>query len=175
MDGFLVLLAIDLAIVLLFLEPAKKMGRLIRKGVIGTFGRNKSTSDADFEMEQACPAVATPSPQSSECHADTGDDDGATDKESLQRLVASVKRCIDSDEVGMSFGFNGISLTLKTGKEILAPQFGHFEKGTLWGVMGPSGAGKSAYPPFFCFLIDLCPLTYTLKVHSSTLLWERHH
>ncbi|KAI0993528.1 hypothetical protein K3495_g14656, partial [Podosphaera aphanis] len=65
-----------------------------------------------------------------------------TEKNSLSQYLASVKRCVESNEVGMSFGFKDISRVLDNGMEIIAPQSGFIEKGTLWGVMGGSGAGK---------------------------------
>ncbi|KAG6017517.1 hypothetical protein E4U43_000994 [Claviceps pusilla] len=163
MDGFIVLIVVDLTVLFFLLKPGRRMVRLLRQRVFGLVERRKERSLLGVEVElerQTEPAMditaaataTTPACLPREPHPwhrgeDTRDDHhhSTGTKENLNKLVASVKRCVESNEVGMSFAFNGISLTLDDGKEILAPQFGHFDKGTLWGVMGPSGAGKSTF------------------------------
>jgi ABC-type uncharacterized transport system fused permease/ATPase subunit len=141
MDGFIVALVIDLILLVFFLNPAKTMRRLTRLPLLRNVSKRIASKQIDDEMGST-PPLAT----ETQVQEEAGNESQFTDNVSLQKFIASVKRAVGSDDVGMSVGFNGMSLTLKSGKQILAPQYGEFKKGSLWGVMGPSGAGKSSFP-----------------------------
>lgn len=65
----------------------------------------------------------------------------------LQAFVLSAKKALGSQEIGASYSFRDISLTLKNGKPIPHPQSGQIGKASLWGVMCASGAGKTEFLP----------------------------
>jgi hypothetical protein len=143
MDGFIVALVIDLILLVFFLNPARKLRRLAQMPMLRHVSKRIGSKEMDDEMGSTPPLTTETQVQVEE---EAGNENQFTDNVSLQKFIASVKRAVGSDDVGMSVGFNGMSLTLKSGKQILAPQYGEFKKGSLWGVMGPSGAGKSLFP-----------------------------
>ena len=63
----------------------------------------------------------------------------------LKRFTASMSKCIEAKELGLSFTFLDLGLRPGSdGKELLRDFTGRIDSGSMWGVMGASGAGKSA-------------------------------
>jgi len=63
----------------------------------------------------------------------------------FQRFMRSMSRTIETNSIGLSFDFEGISWEAKKGKKILSDVTGTMPRGSCWGVMGGSGAGKSTF------------------------------
>ena len=63
----------------------------------------------------------------------------------FKRFIASMSKCIEAKELGLSFTFLDLGLRLGSdGKELLKDFTGRIDSGSMWGVMGASGAGKCA-------------------------------
>ena len=61
----------------------------------------------------------------------------------LKRFIASMSKCTQARELGLSFAF--LDLSLKVGgnqKQLLRDVTGRIDSGSMWGIMGASGAGK---------------------------------
>jgi hypothetical protein len=131
MDGFITIIIIDVVLLALAFNAARKPLQLLRR-----FLTSDSLGPTDgLDTEDGL----SPIKESEMKHQEYG----WSKDFALQDFASSVQRCVGTHEVGISYKFNDISLTLKGGKSILAPQSGYIEKGSLWGVMGESGAGKS--------------------------------
>ncbi|KAI1001423.1 hypothetical protein K3495_g6776 [Podosphaera aphanis] len=137
-DGLLIIFIIDLFLLFLMFKPSKLLARMVQNASQTKLYRKHISRIrmASIDTEQA---------GGSRSSSINEDEEFMTDKSSLSRYLASVKRCVESNEVGMSFGFKNISRVLDNGIEIIASQSGFIEKGTLWGVMGGSGAGKTSF------------------------------
>lgn len=134
MDGFVVVLVVDVLLLACFLEPMLLPGRLRRVwvwigGLLGRGGKGKGVG-VDVEVGDG--------------EGEGGEGvSGNRGEGNLQRFVASVAKCVGTGETGLVFGWDGLSLVLTSRKTILAPQSGSVGKGKMWAVMGGSGAGKS--------------------------------
>ena len=63
----------------------------------------------------------------------------------LKRFIASMSKCNEAKELGLSFTFLDLGLRLgHDGKELLRHLTGRIDSGSTWGIMGASGAGKCA-------------------------------
>ena len=63
----------------------------------------------------------------------------------FKRFIASMSKCIEAKELGLSFTFLDLGLRLgDDGKELLRDFTGRIDSGSMWGIMGASGAGKCA-------------------------------
>ncbi|RKF75727.1 ATP-binding cassette sub-family G member 2 [Golovinomyces cichoracearum] len=137
MDGFIAVIIIDLMLLVLMIRPTKSWLYHLRDNIRSALPNSLLV-----------PRKLKSSPEEI-CESQLGfaEEEYTSDKDnnSLTQFVASVKRCIGSNEVGMSVGFKDLSYHLNTGKVIVAPQTGHIEKGSLWAVMGSSGAGKTSF------------------------------
>lgn len=66
--------------------------------------------------------------------------------EDLSAFVQSVKRCVGTSELGLSFKFQDVSLVLPDSRKVLLNDINcTIGAGQLWGIMGASGAGKSTF------------------------------
>lgn len=63
----------------------------------------------------------------------------------FQRFIRSLSKTIETNSIGLSFDFDGLSFETKKGKKILQDVTGTMPRGSCWGVMGGSGAGKSTF------------------------------
>ncbi|KAK5127188.1 hypothetical protein LTR85_008549 [Meristemomyces frigidus] len=63
----------------------------------------------------------------------------------FQRFIRSMSRTIETNSIGLSFDFEGLSFETRKGKKILQDVTGTMPRGSCWGVMGGSGAGKSTF------------------------------
>lgn len=61
----------------------------------------------------------------------------------FQRFIRSMSKTIETNSIGLSFDFEGLSFETRKGKRILQDVTGTMPRGSCWGVMGGSGAGKS--------------------------------
>ncbi|KAJ2989357.1 hypothetical protein NUW58_g3506 [Xylaria curta] len=140
LEGFIVIFIVDFLILAFLFKP------------LWLKLRRKSRDALTFYVRKPTPRVNT---TSSRVHTDDSaetpdvnepwnDEDLTTEDDHVQGFTTSVRSCVGQTEIGLSFGFENISLVLPNGKTILAPQSGNIPKGTIWGVMGPSGAGKSS-------------------------------
>ncbi|CAD6506021.1 BgTH12-06953 [Blumeria graminis f. sp. triticale] len=136
MDGFIAVIVIDFVLLVLMIKPVMALAATLFRVLMGGSPASRASSTltvSDIEEDAGRPASTI------------NDDEYISEKDRFSRFAASVKRCVGSADVGMSFSFKNVSRTLESGKEIVAPQTGHIEKGTLWGVMGASGAGKTSF------------------------------
>lgn len=133
MDGFISVVLIDTLLLILLLKPLKAM----------LYRFIKRISRIIYKKHMNFSRPSTAGDEKGHVMNPLSENEYSADKSSLSQFVASVKRCVGSNDVGMSVGFKDVSYTLKSGKTIVAPQSGHIEKGTMWAVMGASGAGKS--------------------------------
>ena len=61
----------------------------------------------------------------------------------FRRFIASMSKCIEAKELGLSFTFLDLGLRLgNDGKGLLGEVNGRIDSGSMWGIMGASGAGK---------------------------------
>jgi ATPase subunit of ABC transporter with duplicated ATPase domains len=151
MDGFIVVIVVDLILLAAFLASdqgfLRKFQRFHTRGLCAS-----SVPGSDLERTARFERMDT------ELTYLQGD--GADDANALRGFISSVKRCLGPQEVGTSYDFHNVSCTVGNGKTILAPQSGHIKKGSLLGVMGASGSGKSEYLP-------LLPHVKTAMVNSG--------
>jgi len=78
------------------------------------------------------------------------DDDSHFDEDfsnspDFQRFLRSMSKTIETNSIGLSFDFEGLSFQTRKGKKILQDVTGTMPRGSCWGVMGGSGAGKSTF------------------------------
>ncbi|EMC93677.1 hypothetical protein BAUCODRAFT_150956 [Baudoinia panamericana UAMH 10762] len=76
---------------------------------------------------------------------DTLFEDDLHNSPDMQRFIRSMSRTIETQTIGLSFDFEGLSFQTKSGKKILQDVTGTMPRGSCWGVMGGSGAGKSTF------------------------------
>lgn len=68
----------------------------------------------------------------------------------LKRFIASMSKCIEARQLGLSFVFLDLSLKLDgNGKELLKSVSGRIDSGSMWAVMGSSGSGKCKISALF--------------------------
>lgn len=72
-------------------------------------------------------------------------EDELSNSPDMQRFIRSMSRTVETSSIGLSFDFENLSFSTKTGKKILHGITGTMPRGSCWGVMGGSGAGKSTF------------------------------
>ncbi|KAF3026722.1 hypothetical protein E8E14_014758 [Neopestalotiopsis sp. 37M] len=142
LDGFVVIVIVDLLFLAIVVRAfcktpfrrwmAKSRAREIRKGSDGNVDLESSGLDKGAVRHRA--QHITPAKE---------DFDIAPDM--MPKFVSLVRACVGSSELGLSFGFEQLSLVLANGKRLVAPQSGSIPQGSVWCVMGPSGAGKTSF------------------------------
>ncbi|RKF62897.1 ABC transporter G family member 24 [Erysiphe neolycopersici] len=139
MDGLIVSLAIDILILILLNKPLQiwlqKFWNYIREGIRSFMTSLKMMSEKYKSDEE----------KAYESQMSFVDDEYKSNEDNLSQFMASIKKIVGMNDVGISIGFRDISYTIGNGKTIVAPQTGHIEKGSVWAVMGASGAGKTSF------------------------------
>lgn len=61
----------------------------------------------------------------------------------FQSFLESISHAVETGSLGLTFDFENLSVSTRTGQRILQDITGSIPRGSYWGIMGPSGAGKS--------------------------------
>ncbi|KAI0406240.1 hypothetical protein F4802DRAFT_606249 [Xylaria palmicola] len=140
LEGFIVIFIVDLLILAFLLRPLWPKFRRNMRDAYTLYVREFKP-----QLSTNCARVQEIEPASNlEVNELWNDEESITEDDHVQGFATSVRSSVGQTDIGLSFGFENISLVLPNGKTILAPQSGHIPKGTIWGMMGPSGAGKSS-------------------------------
>ena len=91
----------------------------------------------------------------------------------FRRFIASMSKCIEAKELGLSFTFLDLGLRLGSdGKELLGDFTGRIDSGSMWGIMGASGAGKCTILLDFAYSRQL---TYDPATLLNLLMGKTQH
>ncbi|KAH6658467.1 hypothetical protein BKA67DRAFT_558140 [Truncatella angustata] len=142
LDGFIAILIIDLLFLAIVLKPYFK-ARFRSWSTTPDGKRSKEESDCNLDLESSRLDKSAIRHRMQRVGLTNEDFNWAPDM--MPKFVALVKSCVGSSEIGFSFGFEQLSLTLANGKRLIAPQSGSISQGSVWCVMGPSGAGKTSF------------------------------
>ncbi|KAH8195391.1 hypothetical protein TruAng_010448 [Truncatella angustata] len=136
---YFTILIIDLLFLAIVLKPYFK-ARFRNWSTTPDGKRSKEESDCNLDLESSRLDKSAIRHRMQRVGLTNEDFDWAPDM--MPKFVVLVKSCVGSSEIGFSFGFEQLSLTLANGKRLIAPQSGSISQGSVWCVMGPSGAGK---------------------------------
>ncbi|KAI1498093.1 hypothetical protein F5X99DRAFT_420821 [Biscogniauxia marginata] len=142
MDGFIVILVIDLVFLALIAISHLKT-RLPFRWKVSDSNTASQTPKGDLDLEVAgrIPGLVSHQIQRVKLEREAQDATPGI----MVKFVTSVRSCIGLSGIGFTFGFEDLSLVFANGKTLVAPQSGSIPQGSLWGVMGPSGAGKTSF------------------------------